>query len=466
MSNLRTSWRLRGLAPAVLAAFGLLVPGGAVRGQAALDGNAVAVRADAWLKAYHAAGDFSGVVLLAQGDKILFEKAYGSSDPQVGTPNRPQTQFRGASLSKTFTAAAIEKLVAGGKLRYADALSRYLSGIPNGDTITIEQLLLHTSGVGVLDSPEIYRECLNHAEILQRIGASKPRFAPGKGDAYSNEGYFLLAAMVERVSGISYNEFLRNEIFVPLQMKNSATACRDLPEGSAFGAVATAAAAKIRPVPFNESALDGAGSVYSNAEDLLRWLRAVDTNPAFAVDKLKYPYGWGKRKYSSYDLIEQSGQLAGFNAHIALYPKQHIYAVVLSNIESGFAQRVPLDLEAVLFGGAVSQPPVVGTEVLGDRSMKQYIGRYHSKETPYTQTLEIHDGQLVMHWGDDPFSRELAMTDGDTFFVRADYGVVHFVRGQDGFVHRMTWNWPGGSHLTLEKDEVTGSPVPTVPDEQ
>ena len=433
--------------------------------QADLDSAAIPVRADAWLKAYFEAGDFSGVVLLAQGDRILFQKAYGFADPQVHSPNRIDTRFRIASLSKTLTAAAIEQLVKAGKLSYSDTLSKFVDGIPNGEAITVEQLLAHESGVGVLDSVEAYRDCLSRQELLQRMRAAKPRFAPGKKSEYSNEGYFLLANVIERAGGVSYQEFLQKNIFVPLQMANSGAACRDLPGGhNAFGAVATASEARQRPLPFNEAALDGPGSVYSSVQDLYSWLRTVDRNPQFDVSKLKYPYGWGQRKYSSRELIEQSGQLEGFNSHVAIYPKQHIYAIVLSNIQSGFSNRIAADLEAVLFGGAVSRPPAITAVTLGERSMRQYIGSYHSKEIAYPQTLEIRDGQLAMHWGSDPFWRELAMIDGDTFFLRAEYARIHFARGADGLIHRMDWSWPGGAHLSFDKDEITRSPQPIVPD--
>jgi CubicO group peptidase (beta-lactamase class C family) len=439
-----------------------------------LDAAAVSARADAWLKSYEAAKDFSGVALIAQGDKILFEKAYGLADPQIGTPNRLDTRFRIASVSKTFTAAAIEKLVADGKLHYSDRLSSYVDGIPNGDTITIEQLLLHESGVGVLDSEDVYRNCLSRQDLLERLAKTKPLFAPGKKSEYSNEGYFLLAAVIERITGGSYADFLGKNIFMPLQMQNSGVACRDLPEGhNAYGSVATASEARLRGLPFNEAALDGPGSVYSNVEDLYRWLRAVNAPtddgkavdyPQFLVGKLKYPYGWGKRKYSSRDLIEQSGQLEGFISHVAVYPQEHIYAVMLSNVQSGLSSRIAHDLEAVLFGtGAVSQPLVVTPVVLGVRSMRQYIGGYHSPETPYPQTLEIRDGELAMHWGSDPFWREMVMIDGDTFFLRAEYARIHFTRGADGLIHGMTWSWPGGSQLSFEKDHVTGGPEPSVP---
>lgn len=433
--------------------------------QVALDPAAVSARADGWLKSYQAAGDFSGVVLLAQGERIIFQKAYGAADPQVGSLNRLDTRFRIASVSKTFTAAAIEKLFNDGKLRYSDSLSRYVQGIPKGDSITIEHLLMHQSGVGVLDAEEVFRDCLSRPDLLRRLASAKALFAPGKESQYSNEGYFLLAAVIERVTGDAYAEFLRKNFFATLQMENSGTACRDLPQGhNAFGSVATASEARMRPLPFNEAAIDGAGSVFADAQDLYRWLRAVDSNPQFDVSKLKYPYGWGKRKYTSRDLIEQSGQLEGFISHVAIYPKEHVYAIVLGNIQSGFSNYIAADLEAVLFGGTVSTPPEVTALALGERSMRQYVGSYHSRETPYPQTLAIRDGELAMHWGNDPFWREMVMVDGDSFFLRAEYARVHFERGADGLIHGMTWTWPGGAHLTLEKDKSEASPVPGGPE--
>jgi CubicO group peptidase (beta-lactamase class C family) len=429
--------------------------------QGQLDAGSVAARAEVWLKPYQQANDFRGVVLIAQGEKVLFEKAYGPADAQVGAPNRPDTRFRIASLSKTFTAAAIENLISEGKLRYVDPLSKYVEGIPNGDKITIEELLAHSSGVGGLSGEDLFRECLSRQEVVHRLSSAKPHFPPESKSEYSNEGYFLLATVIERASGISYADFLRQNIFAELKMEDSGTACRDLPEGrNAYGGIAGGADSDVPALPFNEAVLDGAGSGYSSARDLYRWLRAVDTNTKFTVDKLKYPYGWGKRKYGSRDLIEQSGQLAGFAAHAAIYPREHIYAVVLSNVQSGFSQRIAQDLETVLFGGKPSAPPVVKSIVLGERSMWQYLGVYHSQEPAYAQTFEVHEGRLTMHWGADPFSRELTMTDGDTFFARADYAVVRFARGSDGLVHSITWNWPSGARLTLNKDEITASPPP------
>jgi hypothetical protein len=190
----------------------------------------------------------------------------------------------------------------------------------------------------------------------------------------------------------------------------------------------------------------------------------VDTDPRFEVSTLKYPYGWSKRKYNGRDSIAQSGQLAGFFSYIAIYPKDHIYAIVLSNIQSGFANRIATDLEAVLFGGSVSQPPTVTAVTLGERSMPQYIGTFHSRETPYMQALAIRDGQLVMRRGNDPFWQEMVMVDGDAFFLRAEYARIQFHRGADGLVHSMSWGRPGGGHVTFEKDRAAGNPQASTPE--
>jgi len=448
-------------APLVGAGRGAQAPAAAPA--ASLDSRAVDARADAWAKSFAGAGDFSGVVMIAQGDKILVQRAYGKADPQLGTPNRMETRFRTASISKTFTAAAVEILLAQGKLKLTDTLAQFVSGVPNGDSITIEQLLLHESGVGQIGGGDAARECLPPDELLARLRTAKPRFLPGKNSQYSNEGYFLLALVVERVSGGSFEDFLRQNLFAPLHMTDSGLACRDLPAGrNAFGSVASSDEGGAIPLPFNEAAEPGAGSVYSTAADLLLWLRAVDTNPQFQNVKWKYPYGWGKRNYSGKYLIEQSGQLEGFNSHMALYPAEHIYAVVLSNIQSGFAARIPKDLEAVLFGGTPSKPPVMQALTLGERSMKQYEGGFRSAATPYMQTLGIHDGHLAMHWNDDPFWRTLTMVEGDTFFARCDYAYIRFARNKDGYVSSMTWNWPAGATLTFEKLDVGPPPPPQV----
>ena len=203
--------------------------------------------------------------------------------------------------------------------------------IPYGEAITIEQLLLHESGVGVLDSEDVFRDCLSRQELLQRLSANKPLFPPGTNSQYSNEGYFLLAAVIERVSGGPYDEFLQQEYLCAAEIgkfrnrlpRPAVGSQRVWQRGHSFGE------AHARPLPFNEAALDGPGvGVRNRSRTFCAGCERSITIRNLIVSKLKYPYGWGKRKYSSRDLIEQSGQLEGFNSHMAFYPKDHIYAIV------------------------------------------------------------------------------------------------------------------------------------------
>jgi CubicO group peptidase (beta-lactamase class C family) len=418
--------------------------------QTTFDAVTIEARADYWIKPYVAAGDFSGVLLIAQGDRVLIEKAYGKADFQHDIGNRIETRFRIASLSKTFTAAAIELLIAQGKVSLKDPLSKYVTGIANGDKIMVEQMLTHKSGVGELDAPEVSRDCLSDEELVKRLRAVAPLFPPGTDSHYSNEGYFLLAVILQKISGIPYSEFLQKNIFDPLRMTSSGSACKGPPSSpNATGHVPGAKPGSVVPLPFEEAAMVGPGSLYSNVHDLYVWLRAVDTNASFQVDRLAYPYGWGKRNYSGLELIEQSGINEGFNSHMALYPKQHLYAVVLSNIQSGLFNRLPKDLEAILFGGETSRPPEVNPVAISTTSLEQYAGTYKAQAIPTPQNLVVRDGQLYMQWGSYPFLRILTPTGTDQFFFRYEYAKVQFERDGKGSITKLLWQWPGGEPLAF-----------------
>ena len=412
----------------------------------------LAARVDQWIIPYVSAGDFSGVVLIANGDHVLVERAYGKANFGRNVANSVETRFWIASLSKTFTAAAIELLIAQKKITLKDRLSKYVPGIANGEQITVEQLLTHESGIGELDAPDEYRECLPTKELTARLRKVSPMFAPGGDSHYSNEGYFLLAMILEKVSGMSYKNFLQKNIFVPLKLANTGSACKNIPAGTnADGYVPGKGSDSVVPLPFPESTRPGPGSLYSNAYDLLTWLQAVDNNPSFQVGKFDYPYGWGKRNYSGRDLIEQSGLHEGFEAHMALYPKEHIYAVVLSNVQSGFLNRIPKDLEAVLFGSETSRPPDVKPVAVAELTLREYQGTYKADAIPIPQNIVVRDGNLFMQWGSYPFLRMLTPTDKDQFFFRYEYAQVKFQRDAKGNISAMAWQWPGSEPVVFAR---------------
>lgn len=398
-------------------------------------------RLDAYIAPYLEQKDFSGVVLIAGKNEVLAQKTYGLANVRTGAKNQINTRFRIASLSKSFTAAAIVMLMERGLVNLDDPLSKWFSQFPNGQHITVDQLLRHTSGVGTLDAPKDYRSCYTGQQLVTEIGKLKPQFPPGTDDSYSNEGYNLLAAIIEKVSGASYEHFLRKNIFEPLKMNDSGSLCSESKMPRAARGYTTGATAKsIEELPFSEFAQIGAGSLYSTAPDLHKWLTAVSENQLFRLDKLRYPYGWGKREYGGRKLIEQSGLVEGFNSYMALYPQEKVYVIFLSNIQSGLFNRVPQDLKAVAFGGEFSRPfQLSQTRAVNVKDINEYIGVYQKPGEPVPLKVVLKNGNLYLRWGNYPFIRSLTPIAKDNFFHRAEYANISFERNQAGRIEKIKW---------------------------
>ena len=438
--------------PLLVLVFVFVIPGTSALTQS-LDNRSLPGKLDSYLQPYVRVKDFSGVVLIAQRERVAVVREYGLADRGRGLRNQRSTAFRLASLSKTFTAAAIMMLIERGKVQLQDPLSRFFPEFPNGEHITMEQLLSHESGVGELDSPDLMRQCPTSDEMVRRIAKVPPFFAPGSSDRYSNEGYVLLAAVAERASGMSYEAFLHRNIFGPLKLNHTGVMCAEWPVANHAVGYIAGLGEDVESLRFNEAGWNGPGSLYSTADDLYAWLKAVNTDRLFKFSKLAYPYGWGKRNYSGKPLVEQSGQLEGYTAHMAFYPEQGIYLVFLNNIESGLFSRVPKDLEALLFGGTPSSPPNPVQVPVAKNSLAEFAGAYSTKEYPVPLRFEVEDSALFMHWGAAPFLRPLVMTGRDQFFARAEYGSYEFIRDAGGRVSEVKVKWDGGGDLELKREQ-------------
>jgi CubicO group peptidase (beta-lactamase class C family) len=417
-----------------------------------IDPERLIARLDGLIDPYVRAGDFAGVVLIARGDKVLARKAYGLADFETKKPVDTGLAFRIASLSKTFTAAAIEMLIEQGQLNLTDPVSKFVSDVPYGDRITVRHLLLHRSGVGTLSDPALVTSCHTPAELVAHLKKAKPEFEPGTSSQYSNTGYVLLAHIVEKASGSRYADFLRDRVFQSLGLKRTAAVCQDwrgIPHARGHYAGGPGG---VTPVPVDEAAWDGAGSIVSTADDLWAWLRALAADRLIRFHALEYPYGWGKRNYSGRPLVEQSGELHGFISHMALYSgEQKLCFVVLSNVESGFFNRIPAAMEAVLFGGDTPLPPVVPERSATRQVLDRFAGTYRSPEIQVPVEIALKDGALWMHWGEDPFWKPLQVTGDQTLFMRAEYATIRLQTDGSGAVTGSIWQWGDGPPLQFKK---------------
>ena len=167
---------------------------------------------------------FSGVVLIAKNGEPIFEQAYGFADREHRIPNTLQTRFGTASMGKMFTAVATLQLAEGGKLKLDEPIGKYLTDYPNKDLaskVTISELLSHTGGTGELFGPELDKhrlELRTHEDYIRLFGGRPVRFEPGSRWEYSNYGFVILGAVIERVSGLSYYDYVRDHIFGPAGM--------------------------------------------------------------------------------------------------------------------------------------------------------------------------------------------------------------------------------------------------------
>ena len=242
----------------------------------------------AHLDSLAAADRFSGVVVLAKGDTRLFERPYGMADREAGRPNTLGTRFNLGSINKTFTATAIRQLLQAGKLALEDRLIRHLPDYPNRDVavrVTIAQLLDHSSGIGgnIFTAPPggSRGDLRRNTDFIPLFAREPPQFEPGSRHEYSNAGYVVLGAVIERLSGVSYYDYVRTNIFEPAGMTATDSYARDsLPPNTAVGYTRGGpGGAQTGPMRRNTETLPGRGSAagggYSTAADLHRFTAAL-----------------------------------------------------------------------------------------------------------------------------------------------------------------------------------------------
>ena len=314
----------------------------------------VIARVDEMLTQMTRDGTFTGSVLIAKDGNILLSRGYGLADCAQGIPNTPRTRFRIGSVSKQFTAMAILILQFRGKLNVQDPICNYTAGCPAAwQDITLHHLLTHTSGLSSERSSERYQS--NDSSTGEPAMPSDPAYflglepalpldtRPGEQFAYNNLGYILLAHIIEQVSGQSYAGFLEKAIFTPLNMHD--TGCEERSSGLAVGYADRAALSAASRVWLPIS--DGAGRLFSSAEDLFLWDQALYTDrllPRTELDRMfapyvresNYPgfgygYGWFVGNDRGRPVTAHSGEGAGFTSLIIRYPKDGLTGMLLIN---------------------------------------------------------------------------------------------------------------------------------------
>ena len=310
---------------------------------------------------------FSGVALVAKGDHVIFNKAYGLANKANNIPNNLDTKFNLGSMNKMFTSVAIAQLVEAGKLSYDNTLAKVLPEYPNKEVaakITIHQLLTHTSGLGDFFKPEFFqnREKYRNPKDYFPIFANDPlQFEPGKGWSYSNAGFIVLGAVVEGVSGQNYFEYVRDHVFKPAGMKDTASyAVYDIVPNLAMGYTRFDNADPLGIEPRRNNLLtlpmlgSSAGGGYSTAPDLLRFAQALRAHKlvnAELTEKLtsgkvdtpmgsKYSYGFQEEMIDGKSVRGHSGGAPGINSFLKIFWDGSYTVIVQGNYDPPAVQNL------------------------------------------------------------------------------------------------------------------------------
>ena len=296
------------------------------------------------------AGTFTGSVLVAEKGQVFLSRGYGLADREQKIPNTPQTRFRLASVTKQFTAMAILILQSQGKLSIQDPICNYIDDCyPAWKDITIHHLLTHTSGLSRLLWPSLKAAASvpttpSHPVQTLALFQDLPLDSrPGERFAYSNPGYILLASIIEQASDQSYEAFLQQAIFTPLNLHNTG-----YEHGSSSLAAGYVNRYATAPVEFAGMSIpDGSGLLYSTVKDLYQWDQALYKEqliPRTLLDRMfapliqetdqagyAYGYGWYVGEDRGRPLVGHGGNIEGFATLIIRYPADQITMIVLMN---------------------------------------------------------------------------------------------------------------------------------------
>jgi CubicO group peptidase (beta-lactamase class C family) len=407
-------------------------------------------------------------ILVAKGGEVIYRRAIGSAD--LVTPMSTDAVFRIGSITKQFTAMAILQLVHDGKLNLTDELQTHLDFPKKDWPITIEQLLTHTSGVpNYTDlpsfTPDNYGKDVSLAEVIATFKDLPLEFEPGTKWNYSNSGYILLGALVERMSGMSWEMYMSEQFFGPLGMgRSSASATNGQLPGEVFG-YQKGEKGWEPATPLSMTWPQGAGAIRCTVDDLFAWNTAVMTNKLVPAEllskahterKLKdgsathYGYGWSFQNVQGSPTIEHNGGINGFVSASLYLPKEDIYVAVLCNSETDAVEVLAPQLAAIAMGKPYGGSTTINVPI---DKLKELQGVYLDTDSVKYYITVDEQGLHAQPEGSAP--EDLLCFSPDKFIFKGDVTTLEFTR-QDGKVT--------GAHL-LSRDEdeplmLTALPLP------
>lgn len=392
-------------------------------------------------------------ILVAKNDKVIFRKGYGLASLNPDKPVTPDMVFRIGSITKQFTSTAILKLAEQGKVDLKADITRYLTDFSSpGKTVTVEQLLNHTSGIKsytslpeAMSKKELY---ISPADMVKIIQAQPSDFAPNDQWLYNNSGYFLLGMIIEKASGMTYGEYVQKNLFKPTGMKSSFTDDANLPANTAKGYQKSGSTEFVVSDYVHPSVPYSAGAIFSTVDDLWKWNQAIFNYKLVKKESLEkawkpttlnngkqvgYGYAWQFGRLGDAKVIGHGGAIDGYLTMEIYVPDQKIYVCILSNSMTVNPEEYAYQVAEIVAGiSNAKQPEAL---ILTEAALDEYTGVYQISEK---------EDRVITRNGSQLFSQRTGGTkyeifpyEKDAFFFKDSPARLSFFRNADGKIESL-----------------------------
>jgi CubicO group peptidase (beta-lactamase class C family) len=368
----------------------------------------------------HKYRQFNGSALVAENGKVVYKGAYGLANMEWDIPNTPDTKFRLGSITKQFTATVIMQLVEQGKIKLDAKLSDYLPDYrkDTGSKVTIHHLLTHTSGIPSYTSQPGFFENVSRNpykvdEFVKKYASGDLEFEPGSKYTYNNSGYFLLGAIIERVTGKPYEQVLKENIFDPLGMKNTGYDHHNTILSKRASGYSTTPGSYANAAYLDMSIPYAAGSLYSTVEDLYLWDQALYTDKVLSAQSKAlmykpflddYAYGWVvtnasfKQNDQPVQMITHDGGINGFTTTIVRFPKEKNLIVMLDNTGSGYLNKLSDSIAKIVYNQPYEPPKIsvvpVIEKTIAEKGIEAGIAQYRDLKAKQSATYDFAEPEL------------------------------------------------------------------------
>lgn len=432
--------------------------------------DVLAKKIDSFLSKRFPAGEPGVAVLAVKDGKTILRKGYGMANLELGIRIKPESVFRIGSITKQFTAAAIMKLVEQGKISLQDEITKFIPGYPvKGNKITVHHLLNHTSGIksytGMPNFFDTVRQDFATMEMVDRFKNQPMDFKTGDDYRYNNSGYFLLGAIIEKVTGKSYAKYVDEAIFKPLGLKNTYYGSHSRiipnrvdgykPDGDGF----------LNADYLSMTQPHAAGSIISTVDDLYKWNTAMHSGKVVSEKSFKlmttptklnngktrdYGYGLSLGKLFDEPIVAHGGGINGFSTMGLRIPGKNVFVAVFSNCpgkqpDPSFTSQW---IAGLLCGKDVKERKAIK---LDHKTLDQIVGVYKISDKE-TRTITREGDQLFSLRSGSRLLKVFAESK-DLYFYENSFSYFTVVRDKKGKVTKMVMHSLGGKEEAVKTDK-------------